>query len=580
MNQWSSIMLASGALALVLGCSATDDPLAKDATVVGDVVTGADGADSAADVADEDGADVAADSDIADSDIPDSDAGDATPSNDAWSDAVETDVVETDGTASDAETPDGSDDASDDADTAADVPPTKVCETGETTCIGAKLGTCGSFQDGWIESNCFPGLTCSGGACVPVSNNLIIAFDTSGSMTGKVAGCSASGQVWPSCDPLKSCTRMDISKQVFGKALAKIDDKVTRMALFRFPQKLYYKSATPTCTSGYYQGQTKLTTDPSSAQSVEANSPWFWTELNETMCVAFPKDAAVKSKDEILKWMDGNEAMSAQGACSNSSTICKAVAGCAGTCCSNQCWIHTDPELRPTGGTPIGRTLFYIGEYLRHRVVIDGKACTDTADCGNVNYVCKDGTCKDPARSCRETIVVLFTDGGESNSATNYFAPWVQAKRMAFGLGCQTDEDCVGGSPDNPTVCKNNTCLQKYEITGYYCSKDMAPCLPGSSPDDATYCAGECVEDPRDTFKPVISNPNDNVLRSPDGKPFGVRVHVVDISGATAVKNSVSLAISGNGKLFGADAADPDKFLAALESVFDFKNKKVCGEQF
>ena len=46
------------------------------------------------------------------------------------------------------------------------------------------------------------------------------------------------------------------------------------------------------------------------------------------------------------------------------------------------------------------------------------------------------------------------------------------------------------------------------------------------------------------------------------------------------MKNSMSLAISGNGKLLGADAEDPEKFLAALDSVFDIKNAKVCGEQF
>jgi hypothetical protein len=69
----------------------------------------------------------------------------------------------------------------------------------------------------------------------------------------------------------------------------------------------------------------------------------------------------------------------------------------------------------------------------------------------------------------------------------------------------------------------------------------------------------------------------DNVLRSPDGKPFGVRVFVVDISGAASLKNSMSLALAGNGKLLGADASDPDNFLKALDKAFDFKNLKVCG---
>ena len=463
----------------------------------------------------------------------------------------------------------------------ADTTPPKVCNFGEHTCIGAKLGTCGPFEDGWIESNCFPGLTCSKGECVPVSNNLVIVFDTSGSMTGKVNSCAASGQSWPTCDPNKGCTRMDVSKKVFTKALGKIDDQVTRMALLRFPQKLYYKTTGLSCTTGYYQGQSKLSTDQANQQAVDgAGANWFWDSVAETECVEFPTSSASTTKADMLKWLDGNEAMSAVGSCSAPTSTCTPTPGCAGTCCAGTCYVHTDPELRPNGGTPIGKTLFYVGEYLRNRVVIDGKTCKVDADCGNVNYACKDGLCKDPARSCRETIVVLLTDGGESNSVSNYFAPWVQAKRMAYGLGCQSDADCVGGSSDDPIVCKNNKCLPQFGITGYYCSAGGAPCLPGAASGEATFCAGTCTLDPRPTLTATAAVAKDNVLRSPDGKPFAVRVYVVDISGATDMKNSMSLAISGNGKLLGADAEDPEKFLAALDSVFDIKNAKVCGEQF
>lgn len=577
------VCLGTGVLVLLSVLAACSEDSGNSADTGGGAAT--DVADGAGDATESDGTtggnDASDDTGDASSDagggdaLTDGQSSDADPSDGTVSDAADGDV-EDDGDA----TPDGEadGDSAGDADATEDVG--KVCTFGETKCIGAKLATCGPFEDGWIESNCFPGLTCSEGTCVPVSNNLIIAFDTSGSMTGKVSGCTASGQTPPTCDPTKGCTRMDISKQVFTQALSKINDKVTRMALFRFPQKLYYKTSTISCTSGYYQGQSKLSTDSGTAQSITPSSTWFWEATNETLCVPFPENGTFESKKEILKWMDGSEAMAAQGSCNNSSSVCKPVPGCAGTCCSGTCYVHTDPELRPTGGTPIGRTLFYLGEYLRNSVVIDGKTCSTTDDCGNVNYVCKDGVCKDPARSCRETIVVLFTDGGESNSASNFFAPWVQAKRMAYGLGCQADTDCVGGTVDDPIICKSGKCLPKFEITGYYCSKDMAPCLPGASQGEPTYCAGECVEDPRETFSPSVSNANDNVLRSPDGKPFGVRVYVVDISGATSMKNSASLAISGNGKLLGADAADPDKFLATLESVFDIKNKKVCGAEF
>ena len=38
------------------------------------------------------------------------------------------------------------------------------------------------------------------------------------------------------------------------------------------------------------------------------------------------------------------------------------------------------------------------------------------------------------------------------------------------------------------------------------------------------------------------------------------------------------LSLAGNGKLLGTDASDPDKFLSTLNTVFDIKNLKVCGE--
>ena len=475
------------------------------------------------------------------------------------------------------------------ADIAVDTTVPKVCNSGETQCAGAKLATCGVYEDGWIETNCFPGTTCSGGKCVPVSNNLIIAFDTSGSMGGTVQGCSASGQSWPTCDPTKKCTRMDVSKVVFTAALKKIDANATRMALFRFPQKIYQKS-TGSCTSGYYQGASTISGEqspgPSNQEEVTATSNWYWLSLNETLSVRFPPDGTFKSKDKILKWMDGTEAIQSAGSCSNSSTICKAVAGCAGSCCSGTCWTHSDPELRQTGGTPIGKTLFYLGEYLKNVVVIDGKSCKASADCDNVNYACKMakigdtvGQCKDIARTCRETIVVLFTDGGQGNSNT-FFAPWVQAKRLGYGLCCQSDGDCVGGTVENPTVCKSGQCRPKIAVTGYFCSTDMKPCLPSSTLGDATYCSKQCIKDPLPTLTACAKSPQNNVLRSPDGKPFGVKLNVVDISGATNLSGSMNISLAGNGQLLGIDASNPDVFLKTLTAVFDIKNKKVCNESF
>ena len=175
--------------------------------------------------------------------------------------------------------------------------------------------------------------------------------------------------------------------------------------------------------------------------------------------------------------------------------------------------------------------------------------------------------------------MVLFTDGGESNKST-FFAPWTQAKRLGHGLCCQTDDDCVGGTVENPTVCKGGKCLPKITITGYYCTADMAPCLPSAQPGEAAHCSKACIKDPMPTINTCASNQQHNVLRSPDGKPFGVKLSVVDISGSTNLSGSMSISIAGNGALLDAKASDPDKFLKTLNAVFDIKNKKVCNESF
>ncbi|MBM4342975.1 MAG: hypothetical protein FJ100_06320 [Deltaproteobacteria bacterium] len=458
------------------------------------------------------------------------------------------------------------------------------CKPASTSCEGAKLKTCLAKGDGYAISPCFPGTTCLGGQCVAVANNLIIAFDTSGSMndTVKVNGqpkCAAGYTTWPTCeyDDVKfpgGCTRMGASKHVFKQALAKIDDSIVHMALFRFPQKAN-NTTNPSCSSGYHTGASTISGDAGDEHISEANPAWYWNGLSEILCVPFATNAAVAVKDAMLLWMDGKEDKNNP----------------------------PNPELRQTGGTPIGKTLFYVGEYVKNKVVIDGKPCTSDASCANVNYICKAGGCVDPSRSCRETVVVLFTDGGEGNS-NSFFSPWVQAKRLASGLGCNLDADCAGGAAcQEVKTCKKPSgqtdlctadlecapgakctgvtmCMPKDVVTGYFCSNGMAPCLPDAQSGTPTFCNGVCVKDPRPALTASAKQMQNNVLRSFDGKPLSVRVIVVDISGVTTptqVAGSASIAIAGNGKLLGADASDPNALLASLDAAFDIKTKKVCG---
>lgn len=562
------------------GTTSTADASSADLAATADSQPGADsqlGADTAAaDVAQEDAApDVVSPADVAEG-----------------SDTVEDTAAGTDAAVADAPAVDVAADASAATDAAADVD-TKVCKPAEQKCEGAKLATCSAKGDGWLLSNCFPGMTCVDGSCKVVSNNLIVLFDTSGSMTGKVKDktgkdlCPTNDyNTWPVCEydaakwPM-GCTRMGVSKYVFKQALAKIDPALTKMALFRFPQKQLNNATS--CSNGYWNGQSTIT-GAGNDESYQAppGSAQFWNNLYETLCVGFPQTKADPTKDNILKWMNGTEQM------------------------------PNDPELRPTGSTPIGKTLFYIGEYLRHKVMIDGKACTGDASCGNVNYVCKDSKCVDPSRSCRETTVVVFTDGGESDSGT-YFSPRSQAKRLSIGLACATDADCAGGAACATfKVCKKGTignkcdvdgdcggaagacvgttqCMPKESVTGFFCTQTNDPCLPDAKPGEPAYCNpttphpfGSCVKDPRAEITAKATKLEDNVLRSPNGKPFGVKVHIVDIGSisATELANSMRLAIAGGGKLLGTDASDPEKFLQALDAAFDFKNKKVCGQEF
>ena len=139
-------------------------------------------------------------------------------------------------------------------------------------------------------------------------------------------------------------------------------------------------------------------------------------------------------------------------------------------------------------------------------------------------------------------------------------------------------------------------CMPKEQVTGYFCTQTNLPCLPPTTDPmtgkqvpalgDPAYCNplapnnfGSCVKDPRATITASTSNSADNVLRSPNGKPFGVKVHIVDIGSLSIseLANSMAVLISGGGRLLGADASDPEAFLSALDAAFDLKNKKICG---
>ena len=493
-------------------------------------------------------------------------------------------VWDTSGGSSDAQTPSDGSVASPDGAPAVDIAKAqpKICDPGVQRCEGAQLATCTPHGDGWSIQACFPGQYCRNGACRLLENNLVIAFDTSGSMAATVKGKACTKQIFPNCKPAKDCTRMGVSKVTFGQALAGVDPKLTRLALFRFPQRLASSEAS-TCTKGHYAGLTKLSGDTDD-QHVSADDSWYWNSLHQILCVGYPPTAAkaLLQKKSIGRWMDGFEKIKSTGkACANPYKTCSTDSKCGGgACCAKSCHAHIEPELRANGSTPIGKTLFYIGEYFRNKIVVDGKACIIDADCNSPNYQCNKGYCVDYARACREHVVMLFTDGGQNNDPTYFFSPQVSAQRLRYGLACKKDNECTGGAK-----CTKGRCLPTSE-TGYHCMATSAPCKPNvSDKKHPHYCPALAGDKPRclpDSLKLTSAKalkPLDNVLRSPDGQPFSVRVHVVDISGAPDISKSFYLAIAGGGRMLTADIADSTAFLTVLESAFDMKNKKVCGSK-
>lgn len=452
------------------------------------------------------------------------------------------------------------------------------CTPAETRCAGVELDTCASKGDGWVRAACFPGTFCEDGACKPIGTNLVLVFDTSGSMSAQVPGVACEQLGYPDCTPEKGCTRMDVSKTVFKKIVAGLDPGRDRVALLHFPARIE-RIAGSNCAEGLVAGFGQVGGDDG-AQSVTDKTAWFWTSLHEILSVPFPRTGAeaAGAPQAMASWMDGTESLLGVGSCVGPPNACAATPDCSGgACCNGQCVRHSDPELRAVGGTPLAKTLFYAGEYVRNRIAVDGRGCAGDADCGTPYHRCLQGVCVDPARHCRTTTVVVFTDGGQDNDPTTFFAPLTIARRLAYGLKCQDDSGCVGGAQCVAGRCRVDN------PTGKRCLATGAPCLPTASEGDPLFCpaipgvATRCEEDPLEQPFVGAAKMTNNVLRAADGAPLSLRVQVVDVSGSAAIPGSFALASAGGGRVFTADTADPAALLVALEAAFDLKNKKVCG---
>lgn len=442
-----------------------------------------------------------------------------------------------------------------------------VCTPGEKTCDKLQILLCDNYGTGWSHVACPPGSACYTDQCEPITHNVLLIFDTSGSMggTGPIdiplipCVCGAGKcpiMPYPACEDI-NCprTRLGLAKKVLNELFETKAFDAVHFAMHRFPQILKAKSAN-SCTDlfgiGHYQatGGDFMTGDDGA--HVPADGSYFDQNLHEILSVPYPSKAAEDTKALAKAWVDGDEQFTTIGTPCQKNIECKPNVCALDTQTGNgECATHTNPELRSTGNTPLGKSLFYAGEYFRKFVVVDGKDCETAEDCGSVNYLCgPNKKCFDPLRKCRRNVVLLFTDGVETPATepTNFFNPKLQAKRLHYGLGCAFDSDCLNGAK-----CKTGIC-QGYSMpnTGIF---ELIPYIDGG--------AGA------------------NTLKDRNGQSIPMTIHVVDMSDPEGNADNRRIADHGGGNFYPVSDGNPDVLLEAFKSVLNVKaNIQDCVPEF
>ncbi|MCC6623169.1 MAG: hypothetical protein IT385_18060 [Deltaproteobacteria bacterium] len=412
----------------------------------------------------------------------------------------------------------------------------RVCDPDPATwrCASATVAEqCNAYGTSEIETACGPGRACYGGQCELVRHNIVLVFDTSGSMhiyrdptlDGKnpTACDPADGdppclQPFPVCDaPTDPLTLFTLSKTIFAEAIQGAVGSYAQFALQRFPQREDATNVNDLCYFGWYDWQTFMTGDDDAFATTEGG--WFDQHRGEALVVPFPLRNNLDNSAALLEWLDFEERLGA------SDVPCEVSADCGtGQCGSvngeRRCFYHTDHELRAGGETPLGKSLYYAGEYIRRFVRVDGKPCVIDANCGSAGYQCVDNVCKDPYRACKDDFIVLFTDGAESEhkEETSFFNPVVQAKRLAYGLDCAGDGDCRGNA-----TCQDGVCVP----------------------------IGQSV-----AAMPRVVTGGFGALTSPDGQPISIKTTVITLNGKDSA--NARIALFGGGvsiDVSGTDAA-------------------------
>ena len=425
-----------------------------------------------------------------------------------------------------------------------------VCTPGAASCERLRRKVCSADGDGWAYFDCPPGAGCvTGGACELAHPRILFIFDTSSSMLAPADG--AGGIVEPTCGSIEAeGSRIAASKALFRLLFAAPLATEPRMALFRFPQRA---EAAPACEAASYYGQGQLSGDDGSHRAPTERADWFRRNLRQVLIVPFRGDPSRDGREEAARWLDGEER-----ALETAAESCATDADCGDResfCSGGVCYRLVEPELRAAGSTPLGKTLFYAGEYYQQLGFPDGRGCDSDASCGSPGYRCgDDGQCYDPLESCRTNHIVVFSDGAETGNpeATDFFHPVNQARRFRYGLGCARDEDCLAGA----TCGASRSCVPPGEA-------------PTGGPDGAR-------DDERiRSFLDYVDPLGEQGLRRRDGRPVSVQLHFLDVWGQDPA--NALLAWMGGGSYVTGSLDDPEAVLYEMDVLFRSKaEERLC----
>ncbi len=416
-----------------------------------------------------------------------------------------------------------------------------VCVPGSVTCEDLQVRFCAADGMGWNLSPCPPGWGCvEDGVCRQAHPRVIVLVDTSGSM---LLDTESPGRMeYGGCGSIEAKgSRLAESKRLFRRLFADPLPTEPRMGLFRFPQRVFVD---PECETTQVVGIGRLTGDDNRHATPGERGGWFRRSLNEALLAPLPVSAHEDGRAEVLRWLNGEELVRPTNRACVDDSECT-----GGLCWQRACYRVVEPELRAAGTTPLGRTIFYVGEYLRHSVLIDGRPCARDSDCPSQGYRCgENGRCFDPLGSCRLNHIVILSDGEDNHATgpTDFFHPLNQARRLRYGLGCRGDFDCGEGATCEPP----GTCRPPGE-----------PPTGGGrhgAPDPERLAVLLAYTDPEGYQR----------LYTEGGRAAQIELHVLDV---TDFPDNRLLAWLGGGEYISGVLEHPEAVLRAMELLFDSK---------